>query len=202
MKEHQYKRPFDIAISTLGLLLLSPLFVLFSFLIWCEDRGDVFYKQIRVGKSGKRFKMFKFRSMTMDSKEVPPSVLQKNDRRIKVTRIGRFLRATAMDELPQLINVLKGDMSFVGPRPLTPYETVALNPSMLAIRSSVRPALAGLAQICVNKFISNEKKIRYDLKYLKKQSLFYDLKIIFQSILITLTGKWELEKRRDFEKKA
>jgi len=75
VKEHQYKRPFDIAISTLGLLLLSPLFVLFSFLIWCENRGDVFYKQIRVGKSGKRFKMFKFRSMTMDSKEVPPSVL-------------------------------------------------------------------------------------------------------------------------------
>lgn len=196
MRVGWYKRLFDIVLALFGLILFSPLFILFSFLIWCEDRGYVFYKQLRMGKDRRAFQMLKFRSMGMDSEEVPTSSLEDEDARIAITRIGRFLRATAMDELPQIINILKGDMSFVGPRPIMPEEAQVLDSRMFSIRSTVRPGLTGLAQICADKYISNEEKLKYDLRYIERQSFLFDIKIIITSIMITLRRKWEAEGKK------
>ncbi|MFW6161092.1 MAG: sugar transferase, partial [Acidobacteriota bacterium] len=143
------KRLFDITLSSIGILLSFPFWLLFALLIWFEDRGPVFYTQERVGKDGKFFKVLKFRSMIKDAeKESGPVQAQQNDPR--VTRVGKILRSMAMDELPQLINILKGDMSFVGPRALRPAEReVNFDPKRKPFhllpgyreRHSVRPGL-------------------------------------------------------------
>lgn len=191
MREYWYKRPFDILLASFGILLFSPFFVLFSYLIWREDKGSIFYTQTRMGKDGKEFKILKFRSMTLDSEEVATSSIRVGEQQINVTRIGNLLRMTAMDELPQLINILKGDMSFVGPRPLLPCEIKAIHPAIASKRLSVRPGLAGLAQIRLDKFVSNHNKLKYDLKYIRVQNLWIDIRIICISMMKTLKSEWE-----------
>ena len=190
-----YKRTFDILLASFGILLFAPFFILFSYLIWREDKGRVFYTQIRTGRNGKEFKILKFRSMTLDSEEVATSSIRVGERQINVTRIGRLLRMTAMDELPQLINILKGDMSFVGPRPLMPCENEVIDPAIVSRRLSVRPGLAGLAQIRLDKFVSNHNKLKYDLRYIKIQNLRLDIRIIGVSIMKTLKSEWEKKLR-------
>ena len=193
------KRPFDIALSFIGLVLSSPLWLLFSLLIWLQDRGPVFYGQERVGKDGRIFKALKFRSMILDAeKDRGPVQAVENDPR--VTKIGRILRATAMDELPQLWNIFRGDMSFVGPRALRPNEKeVHGNPDTRAIedipgyhqRHAVRPGLTGLTQVYLPGDTPRRKKFRYDLLYIRKRSFWLDLKLIALSFWITFRGKWE-----------
>ena len=138
------KRPFDIAVSSVALLLLSPLFLIIGMAIKVSSRGPVFYKGKRVGRHETPFKMYKFRSMVVNAAEIGPSVTYKNDPRI--TKVGRILRCTKLDELPQLINVLKGDMSLVGPRPETDYHIIHYSPEQKQVLN-VRPGIAGLAQI-------------------------------------------------------
>ncbi|MDP2924657.1 MAG: sugar transferase [Candidatus Omnitrophota bacterium] len=194
MEKGWYKRPFDIILALGGCLCFAPFFILFSFLIWQEDKGFVFYKQARVGKGAKKFQMLKFRSMSIDSKEIPTSGVKKADPRIRITKIGRFLRSCAMDELPQIINILKGEMSFVGPRPLMPCEAATLaDQNGFSVRSSVRPGLTGLAQITIDKYISNDEKLKYDLKYIQEQTFWIDTKLIIHSIVVTLRRKWETQ---------
>lgn len=193
------KRPFDITISLIGIVLSLPLWLLFSFFIWLEDRGPVFYKQWRVGKAGKLFKAIKFRSMVTDAeKEHGPIQAKENDPRI--TRTGKILRAMAMDELPQLINIFLGDMSFVGPRALRPEEKEIDKESETRIlseipgyaeRHAVRPGLTGLTQVYLPTDSSRRKKFRYDLLYIRKRSFWLDLKLIFLSFWISLRAKWE-----------
>ena len=196
------KRGFDILLSFSGLILSSPLWLVFTLMIWLEDRGSIFYTQERVGKDGKVFTSFKFRSMVPNAEEgVGPLQAEENDPRI--TRVGKFLRATAMDELPQLLNILKGDMSFVGPRALRPLEIEVREPARgnptakidklpnFKLRSSVRPGLTGLAQIYAPRDITKKNKFRYDLLYIKNQSLWLDIKLILLSFWITLKRKWE-----------
>jgi lipopolysaccharide/colanic/teichoic acid biosynthesis glycosyltransferase/VanZ family protein len=193
------KRPFDLALSFLGLVLSSPLWLLFSLLIRLQDRGPVFYEQERVGEDGRIFKALKFRSMIVDAEKVSGAVQAvENDPR--VTKIGRILRATAMDELPQLWNIFKGDMSFVGPRALRPQEKeVQGNPDTRAIedvpgyreRHAVRPGLTGLTQVYLPGDTPRRKKFRYDLLYIRKRSFWLDLKLIALSFWITFRGKWE-----------
>jgi len=193
------KRPFDVALSFLGLLISSPLWILFSVLIWIEDRGAVFYTQDRVGKGGRIFKAIKFRSMIKDAeKDGRPVQAEEHDPR--VTRMGRVMRVTAMDELPQLINIFKGDMSFVGPRALRPEEKeVGSDSEMKNLedipgyhkRQSVTPGLTGIAQVFLRADSPRRKKFRYDLLYIKKRSFWLDLKLIFLSFWITFRGKWE-----------
>ena len=204
MKESLLKRSFDITLSLIGLIVSFPLWVLFAFLIWLEDRGSIFYKQDRVGKNNRIFKVLKFRSMIKDAeKDVGPVQAKEDDPR--VTKAGRILRATAMDELPQLINIFKGDISFVGPRALRPKESEAHDgPDTMEIekipgykeRHSVRPGLTGLAQIYLPADALRRKKFRYDLLYIKKQSFWLDLKLILLSFWITFRGKWESRKRK------
>jgi len=204
MTEALLKRSFDFSLSLAGLIVSSPFWILFAFLIWLEDRGSVFYKQERVGKDNRIFKVLKFRSMIKDAeKDMGPVQARENDPR--VTKVGRILRATAMDELPQLINILKGDISFVGPRALRPKESEAYDdPEKMEIekipwykeRHSVKPGLTGLAQIYLPSDALRRKKFRYDLLYIKNQSFWLDLKIILISFWITFKGKWESRKRK------
>ncbi len=204
MTEALLKRSFDFTLSLAGLIVSSPLWILFAFLIWLEDRGSIFYKQERVGKDNRIFKVIKFRSMIKDAeKDVGPVQARENDPR--VTKVGRILRATAMDELPQLINILKGDISFVGPRTLRPKESETHdNPDKMEIekipgykeRHSIKPGLTGLAQIYLPADALRRKKFRYDLLYIKKQNFWLDLKIILLSFWITFKGKWESRKQK------
>lgn len=198
------KRPFDIILSFIGMVLSSPLWLLFSFLVRLQDRGPVFYRQDRVGRHGRIFKALKFRSMIKDAeKGRGPVQAVENDPR--VTPVGRILRATAMDELPQLWNIFKGDMSFVGPRALRPEEReVHGNPDERRMddipgyrqRNQVRPGLTGLAQVYLPSDAPRRKKFRYDLLYIRKRSFRFDLKIIVLSFWITFRGKWESRQKK------
>jgi lipopolysaccharide/colanic/teichoic acid biosynthesis glycosyltransferase len=193
------KRPFDIALSSAGLILSSPLWAVVSLAVWLQDRGPVFYSQERVGRGGRTFKALKFRSMVRDAeKDAGPVQAAENDPR--VTRVGRVLRATAMDELPQLLNIFKGEMSFVGPRALRPNELeIHGNPVAKSIeaipggreRHAVRPGLTGLAQVFLPGDTPRRKKFRYDLLYIRKMSFWTDLELILLSFWITFRGKWE-----------
>ncbi len=198
------KRNFDIFLSILGLLISSPLWIVFGLLILIEDGLPIFYLQKRIGKGGTIFKALKFRSMIRDAeKELGPVQAVENDPR--VTKVGRILRATAMDELPQLVNILKGNMSFVGPRALRPAELeVYGNPGTVRIeeipgykeRHAVTPGLTGLAQVYLPTDAPRRKKFRYDRLYIEKQSFWLDLKLIFLSFWITFRGKWESRGRK------
>jgi lipopolysaccharide/colanic/teichoic acid biosynthesis glycosyltransferase len=193
------KRPFDVVLSSVGILLSAPLWAAIPLAVWLEDRGPVFYAQERVGRNGRIFKALKFRSMVKDAEIVSgPVQAVANDPR--VTKVGRLLRASAMDELPQLVNIFKGDMSFVGPRALRPNEkevrgghgpeSIAEIPGYDA-RHAVRPGLTGLAQVYLPGETPRRRKFRYDLLYIRKTSFWLDLKLVGLSFWITFRGKWE-----------
>ncbi|MBN2409311.1 MAG: VanZ family protein [Candidatus Aminicenantes bacterium] len=193
------KRPFDVAVSGLGLILSSPLWIVFSFLIWAGDRGPIFYLQERVGRGGRIFKAIKFRSMIKDA-EKGRGAVQAVENDPRVTRVGRIMRATAMDELPQLVNIFKGDMSFVGPRALRPEEKETRGDGRSVRleeipgyqeRLAVRPGLTGLAQVYLPTDAPRKAKFRYDRLYIKKQTFWLDMKIMVLSFWITFRGKWE-----------
>ena len=198
------KRLFDIFLSSAGLIGSSPLWLLFSTLIFIEDGRPIFYMQERVGKHGRIFRAIKFRSMIKNAeKSTGPVQAKENDPRI--TRVGRILRNTAMDELPQLVNILMGDMSFVGPRALRPKEKeVHGNPGETEIekvpgyyeRLAVTPGLTGPAQIYLPTDALRKVKFQYDLEYIKNRSFLYDLKLIFLSFWITFRGKWQTRKKK------
>ncbi len=196
-KEDFVKRAFDLLLSSLGLILSLPLWFIFAILIWLEDRGPIFYRQKRVGKNGRIFEVLKFRSMIKEAeKYTGPIWASENDPR--VTKVGRVLRATAMDELPQLWNIFKGDMSFVGPRPERPElvkEFIKEYPDFKK-RFVVKPGLTGLAQVYGQYDTPPQHKLKYDLLYIKKQSFLLDLKLILLSFLITFKGKWEHRGRK------
>ncbi len=193
------KRPFDVVLSFFGILISSPLWIVFAFLIWIEDRGPIFYNQERMGRFGHIFMALKFRSMNIDAeKENVPIQATEND--IRVTKVGKYMRKTAMDELPQLVNIFKGDMSFVGPRALRPQEKeVNGDGSVVDItqisgfqeRNRVRPGLTGLAQIFLPADAPRRKKFRYDSLYIRRQSFWFDIKLMCLSFWITFRAKWE-----------
>lgn len=193
------KRAFDITLSAIGLTLSSPLWLLAALAIALEDGGPVFYVQERVGRGGRIFRAYKFRSMIRDAESATGAVQAvENDPR--VTRAGRLLRATALDELPQLWNILIGDMSFVGPRPLRPGEIEAAGngrPVPLAeipgydARHRVRPGLTGLAQVYAPRDLARSGKFRLDLLYLRKAGFWLDLKLLALSFWITFRASWE-----------
>lgn len=192
------KRTFDVLLSSVGLIITSPLWVLIPVLIRLEDGGPVFFSQPRVGRHGRVFRAFKFRSMVPNAeRETGPVQAVKDDPR--VTGIGRVLRATAMDELPQLLNILGGDMSFVGPRPLRPGELDSTAADVLELsaipgyqeRHRIRPGLTGLAQVLAPRDAPRTQKFEYDLVYLQRAGLWLDMQLIARSVWITLHGRWE-----------
>jgi len=191
------KRVFDLVVSGLGLIASAPLWVVISLAIKLEDGEGVFYGQTRMGKARRVFRLLKFRSMVRNAEaESGPVWAAESDER--VTRVGRLLRATALDELPQLLNIFKGDMSFVGPRPERPELVAKFRQEIAGYdrRFAVRPGLTGLAQIYGQYDTHPRDKLRYDLLYIKNQSLWLDLKLIALSFWITFRGKWEYRGRK------
>jgi lipopolysaccharide/colanic/teichoic acid biosynthesis glycosyltransferase len=198
------KRAFDIVLSAVGLVLSSPLWALFAAAIRLEDGGPVFYRQDRVGQGGRIFTALKFRSMRPDA-EVATGAIQARENDPRVTRVGRLMRATAMDELPQLWNIFRGDMSFVGPRALRPGEIEqGADGRVVALedvpgyrhRMTVRPGLTGVAQIYAPRDIPRRQKFRYDRIYIAKRSWMLDLRLILLSFWISLLGTWEARGRK------
>ncbi len=195
--EYALKRPIEVVLSLLGILGSLPIWPVIACLIWLEDRGPIFVHQVRVGKHGLLFNLIKFRTMRIASHPDVPKQATTNDGRI--TRIGRLLRATALDEIPQLLNILRGEMSFVGPRALLPQE-IEVDPRSrhhrieevpnYHVRASVRPGLTGLAQVYAPRDISRQKKFRYDALYVTKTSFWLDLRLFFMSLVISVTGRW------------
>lgn len=187
------KRTFDIAASSVLLMLTLPVVLVAAMLIWLESGGPIFYRQERVGEYGRIFKVLKFRSMRQDAEQDGvPQWAKKQDGR--VTRVGRVIRLLRIDELPQVFNVFKGDMSFVGPRPERPYfvEDLARKISYYPSRHTVKPGITGWAQILYPYGATVEdavQKLQYDLYYVKNHSLFLDLIILFQTAQVILFGK-------------
>jgi lipopolysaccharide/colanic/teichoic acid biosynthesis glycosyltransferase len=198
------KRCFDVALAGAGLLLSSPVWLGLAALIKLEDGGPIFYSQDRAGEGGRVFKAWKFRSMVPDA-ERRVGAIQATEHDPRVTRIGRVMRTTAMDELPQLWNIFVGDMSFVGPRALRPGEIETLGDGRLealedvpgyAERSRIRPGLTGIAQIFAPRDITRRNKFRYDRIYLRRQGFWLDLRLIALSFWITFRGKWEVRSNK------
>ncbi|HLA42121.1 MAG TPA: sugar transferase [Aggregatilineales bacterium] len=186
------KRAMDIIVVTLVMPVILPVLGIVALLIVLDDGRPVFYMQERTGYGGRRFKMFKFRSMRTDAKAVPPKIVhtatgevryvwpEKTDRDDRITRMGRFIRKTSLDELPQLLNVLKGDMSIVGPRPTT-WE-VKMYTLHQTERLTVRPGITGLWQVCARESTNFDERLLWDLKYVEKMSLWLDFQIIFRTV--------------------
>lgn len=193
------KRAFDLVVAGAGLIALSPVALAAAVAIKLEDGGPVMFAQERVGRHGRVFLVYKFRSMVVNAEESTGAVQAvENDPR--VTRTGRWLRATAFDELPQLWNIVRGDMSIVGPRPLRPGEADTTADGRHLLLSAIpgydarhrsRPGLTGLAQVYAPRDLPRTGKFRYDLLYQRRASFCLDLRLILRSFWITLRGRWE-----------
>lgn len=170
------KRLFDILVSACALLLVAPLFLVIAIAIRLDSPGPVFFRQTRVGRDGAPFGMYKFRSMVADAERLGGYSTARGDPR--VTRSGRFLRRTSLDELPQLLNVLLGDMSLVGPRPDVPAQRKGYTEEEWLIRHRVRPGITGLAQATVRSEAKPGQRKALDLEYVTKASLWVDIKIL------------------------
>lgn len=192
-----WKRALDICASAVGLVVLSPLFCVVALLIYREDRGKVFFSQERNGLNNRVFRMYKFRSMVANAPALRqeldpyneldgPAFKMKDDPRI--TRIGAFLRRTSLDELPQLVNVLKGEMSLVGPRPLPTYETAQCNAYQMQ-RLLVKPGITCYWQISGRSDISFDQWIEMDLRYIRQASFWTDIRILLLTVKAVVTGK-------------
>lgn len=191
---HFFKRSLDIVGSGLGLIILSPVLGWVAYKVHQEDGGPVLYTQERIGKDGKPFKMYKFRSMIQNADQMVAQLEDQNEIdgamfKIKddprITKIGHFIRAHSLDELPQLFNVLKGDMSLVGPRPALPSE-VAEYTAYDKLRLKVMPGCTGLWQVTVRNDADFDEMVELDLDYINNSSFFYDLGIIFKTIGVVI----------------
>jgi lipopolysaccharide/colanic/teichoic acid biosynthesis glycosyltransferase len=193
------KRAFDVALSGIGMIASAPLWMAIAAAVKFTDGGSVLFPQLRIGRGGRPFKALKFRSMVPDA-DRRFGLIQASENDPRVTPVGRWLRATAMDELPQLWNIFVGDMSFVGPRPLVPGEVERRGDGQLVPldqipgfyqRHSIRPGLTGLTQVYAARDISRASKFRLDRLYLKRAGLCLDLKLIALSFWISGRGRWE-----------
>ncbi|MBN1149163.1 MAG: sugar transferase, partial [Anaerolineales bacterium] len=189
------KRSFDLCLACLGLILSAPVWMTSAFLVWLEDPGPILFVKNSVGKGGINFHQYKFRTMVHGAEQnTGPVLASREDERVLL--FGRFLRKTALDELPQLINILTGEMSFVGPRP---QRTVLVQDYLRAIpeyaqRHRVLPGLAGLAQVAGDYYLTPRQKLRYDRLYIQHASLKFDIQLLYLACAITFWFRW----RRDW----
>ncbi len=198
------KRALDVLLSSFGLIASAPLWFVLAAIIKAADGGPVFYGQERVGLGGRVFRALKFRSMRTDAEALSGAV-QATAADPRVTPVGRVMRATAMDELPQLWNIMRGDMSFVGPRALRPGEIEAEGDGRLVRledvpgfehRITVRPGLTGIAQVYARRDIPRRQKFRYDRLYVNRRSWLLDVRLILLSFWISVHGTWEARGRK------
>jgi len=190
------KRIIDIVFSLVGIIIMSPLMLLIAIIIKMDSNGPVLFRQKRVSRGRKVFDILKFRTMRKGTpKYVPSSDLQ--NPYMYITRIGSFLRKTSLDELPQLFNILRGDMSFVGPRPVIPNEGKLLELRDGEGVGAVRPGLTGWAQINGRDEMPPDVKSRYDAEYVQRMSLKFDLYIMLRTLLYVVSGKGIVEGKKD-----
>ncbi|MFS0562938.1 sugar transferase [Terribacillus sp. 179-K 1B1 HS] len=192
------KRFMDISLSLIGVVLLLPVFMIIAILIKIEDsKGTILFKQIRIGQDGKKFYMYKFRSMVSNAEFMLEDLLDKNEASgplfkmkedPRITRIGKFIRKTSIDELPQLLNVIRGDMSLVGPRPALEREVKQYNSHHLK-RLKVKPGLTCFWQVSGRSNIGFEEQVQLDLKYINNRSIMLDIKLIFQTVFVLFGSK-------------
>ena len=181
------KRFFDFICSLLAIILLSPVLLLLSMVILIDSGRPIVFRQKRVGLNNQLFDIRKFRTMKQGTRNAPTADLKEFDH--CVTRCGRFLRKTSLDELPQLFNILRGEMSFVGPRPLIPEEEEIRSLREASGVYRMRPGVTGLAQVNGRDLLTAEQKVAYDAYYVEHHTLFMDIRILFQTIAAVLTGK-------------
>ncbi|GEQ21182.1 multidrug MFS transporter [Clostridium butyricum] len=188
------KRLMDIICSMSALIVLAPILIVVAILIKIESKGPVIFSQERVGINNKKFKMYKFRSMVVNAEDMKEKLEKQNERKgpmfkikndPRITTIGRFIRKTSIDELPQLINILKGEMSIVGPRPSLPKEVIQFEPWMLE-RLKVKPGLTCYWQVQGRDHIEFEDWMRLDIKYVKDRNFLLDIKLIFKTFFVFL----------------
>ena len=191
------KRLIDVVCSFLGVLVLSPLFIIIAIIIKTTSKGPVFFFQKRVGKNGKEFDMYKFRSMVVNAEELKEKLVAQNEMSgpmfkmkddPRVTKVGKFIRKTSIDELPQLWNVLKGDMSLVGPRPSLPKEVAQFEDWMYR-RLEVKPGLTCYWQVSGRNNIDFEDWMKLDCKYVDERSTWIDIKLIFKTVGVLVGDK-------------
>ncbi|WP_396136426.1 sugar transferase [Clostridium sp. SHJSY1] len=192
-----FKRLIDIVFSLFGILLLAPLLIVVIAAIKLESKGNVVFVQKRVGLKGKEFKMYKFRSMVVNAEELKEKLKEQNEmtgpmfkmkKDPRITKVGAFIRKTSIDELPQLFNVLKGEMSLVGPRPSLPDEVKEFEPWMME-RFSVKPGLTCYWQVSGRNNIGFQEWMQLDVKYVRDKSIFLDIKLILKTFLLLFGDK-------------
>ena len=191
------KRLIDVVCSFMGVIVLSPLFIIIAIIIKTTSKGPVFFSQKRVGKNGKEFDMYKFRSMVVNAEELKEKLAAQNEMSgpmfkmkddPRVTKVGKFIRKTSLDELPQLWNVLKGDMSLVGPRPSLPKEVAQFEEWMYK-RLEVKPGLTCYWQVSGRNNIDFEDWMKLDIKYVEERSTWVDVKLIFKTVGVLFGDK-------------
>lgn len=179
------KRLADIVLSTIGILVLSPILIIVAIAIKVSAPGPILFKQERLGKSGKPFYIYKFRTMIVNAEHIGEGLRVSTEDDPRITKIGKFLRATSLDELPQLFNVVQGTMSLVGPRPPVtyhPYDGYKNYPEWAKKRFSMRPGITGLTQATVRNSVSWDERIKVDNKYIDKFNILFDIKILFMTV--------------------
>ena len=191
------KRLIDITCSFVGILVLSPLFIIIAIIVKFTSKGPIFFSQKRVGRNGKEFDMYKFRSMVVNAEELKEKLAAQNEMSgpmfkmkddPRVTKVGKFIRKTSIDELPQLWNVLKGDMSLVGPRPSLPKE-VAQFEDWMHKRLDVKPGLTCYWQVSGRNNIDFEDWMKLDIRYVEERNLWIDIKLIFKTVGVLFGDK-------------
>ncbi len=194
LREPLAKRLFDLVLASSGFAFFLPLWILISVAIYLEDGRPILFIQNRVGKDGREFRSYKFRTIyrRYDDEMAQAVAVHSDDHRVML--VGRLLRKTALNELPQLLNILRGDMSFVGPRPEPPEFIAAYEkqvPNLGRIRYQIRPGLTGIAQVFGPHNMDPRNKLRYDLLYMRKRSFWLDIKLIGMSVWNTISAKWD-----------
>ena len=180
------KRIVDIFGSLVGLVILLPLMIIIAILIKLTSEGPVIFKQERLGKNGRVFKIYKFRTMVVNAENIGDGLTVKSESDSRITKVGRILRKTSLDELPQLFNVLVGHMSLVGPRPPVtyhPYDGYNSYPNWAKKRFKMRPGITGLAQVTVRNSVTWDERIKIDNEYIDKFYILLDIKILFMTIV-------------------
>lgn len=195
------KQLIDILICAIAGLILLPFMIIIAVLIFIDDPGKVIFKQERIGKNDEHFELYKFRTMKLDTPDVPTHLLENPDKYI--TRTGKILRKTSLDELPQLLNILKGDMSIVGPRPALWNQDDLIELRNRYGVNTIKPGLTGWAQINGRDELSIEEKVKYDAEYLENLSFIFDFKCFFATIFSVLKSDGVVEgKKEEIEEKV
>ena len=194
------KRGFDILSSLVAIVLFSPILLVLAMIVKCTSPGPILFKQRRIGKDNQEFMIYKFRTMRIDTPNVATHLLKNPEQYI--TPIGKFMRKTSLDELPQLFNILKGEMSVVGPRPAlyNQYDLIEMRTN--ANVHTVRPGLTGLAQVSGRDELENEQKVHFDQQYVQKQSFFFDLKLIFLTVVKVFKSEGVVEGSQNLDEKV